>query len=131
MKRGRALYGLIAFFLVGGLLLLAGATYAWVDEHSGTPGKARITHCRSRHVSNRTSVSCDATWVYNDHTVSGWVQNAKKYEDGKVISVRIHGADHVTRVTYWVPIGLALMGLFVGGVGVWFLIRTLRGAQTI
>ena len=43
------------------------------------------------------------------------------YKDGKVLSVRIHGAGHVTLVTYWVPIGLALAGLLIGGTGVWLL----------
>jgi hypothetical protein len=109
----RARYGLIAFFLVSALLLFGGAAYAWWDEHGGVAGTAHVTHCESRGSSRSGGgVHCDATWIYKDHRATGYVENANMKQVGKDISVRIHGASHVTNTTYWVPIGLALFGLF-------------------
>lgn len=108
----RARYGLIAFFLVSALLFFAGAAYAWWDEHGGVAGQAHVTSCENVSVGSRHSVHCDATWIYRDHRATGYVENAKMNQEGKTISVRIHGTSHVTNTTYWVPIGLALFGLF-------------------
>ena len=121
----RAQYGLLAFFFISGLGFLAGAAYAWADEHGGVAGKAHVTGCETRHVSKRTSVSCTATWIYKDRKATGYVQNAKANQAGKDISVRIHGTSHVTNTTYWVPIGLALFALLELGVGV-MLLRAFR-----
>jgi hypothetical protein len=125
----RAVYGLVAFFLIGGLAFLAAAAYSWVDEHGGSAGTARVTHCESSHINRQSSVHCDATWTYNGRAVTGYVENAKANQEGKTISVRIHGTSHVTNTTYWVPIGLALFGLFTGGMGVWILVSYRRRAQ--
>ena len=126
----RAVYGWMGFFFVCGALLLALAVYGWVDEQSGTAGKATVTHCVSQHVSSRQSgVHCDATWIYRDHAVTGWVQNAKMNYEGKTISVRIHGSDHVTVTTYWIPIGVGLLGLLAMGVSVFVIAKFRRRLQ--
>jgi hypothetical protein len=109
----RVQYGIIAFFLISGLLFLAGAAFAWWDEHGGEAGTAHVTRCYSDHITNKTSsVHCDATWVYKGRPAKGYVENARMNYEGRTIDVRIHGTGHVTVTTYWVPIGLALFGLF-------------------
>jgi len=115
----------LSIFFVGGPLLLAGGVYAWTDEQSGVAGKAHVTRCTKAGSGKGSSVHCDATWIYNDKPANGWVQNAKYNYAGKTIDVRIHGTDHVTVATYWVPIGLLIMGLFVTVMG-FVLLRGLR-----
>jgi hypothetical protein len=61
--------------------------------------------------------------------VTGYVENARMSYEGRTIDVRIHGTSHVTVTTYWVPIGLALFGVFVGGVGAMVLVQYRRRAQ--
>ena len=117
----RVVYGLIAFFLVAAVGFLVGAGFAWSDEQSGEKGSAHVYHCADSRLMNRADVHCEATWIYKGRPANGWVQNAKMNYAGKTISVRIHGTDHVTVATYWVPIGLAVMGLLVGAMGVWLI----------
>jgi hypothetical protein len=112
---------LLAFFFISAAGFLAGAVYAWQDEHGGIAGTAHVTECHSRGFGKNRSVSCDATWIYNDRRVTGYVENAKANQEGKDISVRIHGTSHVTNTTYWVPIGLGVFALFEAGVGVMIL----------
>jgi hypothetical protein len=122
----RVRYGLIAFFVVGALGFLAGAVYAWSDEHGGIAGKAHVTHCESHYSGRRgNALHCDATWTYKVRTVTGYVENANRHQLGKTVSVRIHGTSHVTNTTYWVPIGLALFALAEAGVAV-MVIRVFR-----
>jgi hypothetical protein len=125
----KAVVGVIAFFLLGGLGMLAGAAYAWNDEQGGVAGKAYVTRCTSAGSGSGANVHCDATWTYKGHPASGWVENARMSYEGKAISVRIHGTDHVTVATYWVPIGLGVMGLFVLGCGVMLLVQIIRRRQ--
>jgi hypothetical protein len=126
----RAVYGWMGVFLLVGVLLLAGGVYGWSDEHSGVAGEANVTRCVSQHVSSRQGgVHCDATWTFNGRQATGWVQNARMNYEGRTISVRIHGTDHVTVATYWVPIGLALAGLAVVGVSVMVIARYRSGLQ--
>jgi hypothetical protein len=115
----RVVYGLIAFFVIGGVGFLAGAAFSWADEHGGVAGTARVTRCTSRHSGRpaSSSVSCDATWAHNGRTVTGYVENARMNQAGRTISVRIHGASHVTNTTYWIPIGLAIFGVLELAVG--------------
>jgi invasion protein IalB len=126
----RAVYGLIAFFGISGLLFAGGAALSWSDEHGGVAGKARVTRCTSHHYNKTASVNCDATWAYNGRTVTGYVENAKKNQAGKTISVRIHGTSHVTNTTYWVPIGLGLFALLELGVGAMILVKFRRRSAT-
>ena len=88
------------------------------DEHGGIAGTAHVTHCVSRSGSGRYGggTHCDATWIYRGRVATGYVENGKMNQVGKNVSVRIHGTGHVTETTYWVPIGLAVGGLFVLGV---------------
>lgn len=105
-------------YIVGGVMILlglgiiAGGAFAWIDEHSGTPGTAHVIRC-IHHTSQRGGLDCDGTWVYNGRTVTGYIENPQASQLGKDVSVRIHGTSHATEQTYWVPIGLWVMGLFV------------------
>jgi hypothetical protein len=109
----RLVYAVVIFFLVGGLGLIAVGTYTWHDEQSGARGTAHIYQCLDT-VMRSGGLSCDARWVVNGRTVTGYVENPKKDQLGKDVSVRIHG-HHVTETSYWVPIGLWVLGLFVVG----------------
>jgi hypothetical protein len=112
----RAVYGVVAFFLLAGLSMIAGGAYAWHDEHSGTPGTAHIYKCY-HHVSRTAGgTDCYARWTYEGRVVTGYVENARANQLGKDVSVRIHGTGHVTEQSYWVPIGLWVMGLLIIGV---------------
>jgi hypothetical protein len=122
----RAQYGLIAFFLISGLLFFAGAAYAWWDEHGGEAGTAHVTDCYSSGLTNRNkSVHCDATWIYNGRRATGYLENARMNYEGRTMDVRIHGTSHVTVTSYWVPIGLALFGVFEVAVCV-MIVRSFR-----
>ena len=122
--KARTIYLVVGFFLLAGVGFLAGGAYAWHDEHSGTAGTAHIYKCY-HHTSRYGGLDCYARWTYNDHIVTGYVENAKANQLGKDVSVRIH-AHHVTETTYWVPIGLWLMGLFVIGVFTMVLVQYRR-----
>lgn len=117
-KQKRSMRFLLAFFFISAAGFAAGAAFSWADEHGGIAGTAHVTHCTTSGGSARTgsSVHCDATWIYNDRRVTGYVENAKMNQVGKDISVRIHGTSHVTNTTYWVPLGLALFALLELGV---------------
>ena len=130
-KQKRAFRILLAFFLIGALGFFAAAAYSWSDEHGGTAGEAHVTDCTSGSGGYKTgrTVHCDATWTYNGRSVSGYVENAKMNQEGKTISVRIHGTSHVTNTTYWVPIGLALFAVFELAVFVMILRQYRRKAQ--
>ena len=122
----RAVYAVVAFFLLAGLGMIAGGAFAWHDEHSGTAGTAHIYRCY-HHVSRAAGgTDCYARWTYDGHVVTGYVENGKANQLGKDVAVRIHGAGHVTEQTYWVPIGLWVMGLFVIGVFGMVLVRYRR-----
>jgi len=130
-KQKRALRILLAFFLVSGLGLGSLAAYSWADEHGGVAGKAHVTDCTSRSGGYKTghTVHCDATWTYDGRTVTGYVENAMANQEGKTISVRIHGTSHVTNTTYWVPIGLGLFAALEFAVGLMILRRYRKLAQ--
>ena len=125
----RAVYAVVAFFLLAGLGMVVGGAFAWKDEHSGTAGTAHVYKCL-HHVSRAAGgPDCYARWTYHGRVVTGYVENGKADQLGKDVSVRIHGAGHVTETTYWVPIGLWLMGLFVIAVFGFLLVRQRSGAQ--
>lgn len=120
---------LLAFFFIGAAGFFAGAVYSWRDEHGGIAGTAHVTKCDHHRYGKNSSVSCSATWIYNDRKATGYVENAKANQEGKDISVRIHGTSHVTNTTYWVPIGLGVFALFEAGVGVMILRQYRRRPQ--
>ena len=112
------------------LLIVAGGTFAWIDEHSGTAGTAHVTHCSTSHGigpgTGQSSVSCDGYWTYKGRTVHGYVENGKYNQIGKDVSARIHGTSHATEQTYWVPIGLWVGGLACAGLFGWLMVRAVR-----
>jgi len=122
----RAVYGVVAFFLLAGLGFIVGGAFAWKDEHSGIPGTAHVYRC-FKHVSRSAGGDdCYARWTYRGRIVTGYVENGTPGQVGKDVSVRIHGTGHVTEQTYWVPIGLWVMGVFVIGVFGMLLVRYRR-----
>jgi hypothetical protein len=121
----RAVYGVIAFFMLAGLGLIAGGAFAWRDEHSGTAGTAHIYKCY-HHTARYGGLDCYARWTYNGRIATGYVENAKASQLGKDVSVRIHGTGHVTEQTYWVPIGLWVFGLLIIGFFGWLLVQYRR-----
>jgi hypothetical protein len=106
-------YAVIGFFLLAGLGMIGGGFLAWHDEHSGTAGTAHVYRCY-HHISRAAGgPDCYARWTYKGRIATGYVENANTNQVGKDVSVRIHGTGHVTEQTYWVPIGLWVMGLLV------------------
>ena len=130
-KAKRKFFIVVGFMIFLSLGLIAGGVFAWIDEHSGTAGTAHVTRCVSHWyggggVGNSRSLDCDATWTYNGRAVTGYVENGKRNQVGKDVSVRIHGTSHVTEQTYWVPIGLWVMGLLCVGVFGWITVKAAR-----
>ena len=127
-KAKRKFFIVVGFMMFLSLGMIAGGLFSWIDEHSGTAGTAHVTHCTSHYFGKRAggSISCDATWVYNGRTVTGYVENAMAHDLGKDISVRIHGTSHVTKQSYWVPLGLGLGGLLCLGVFGWITVLAAR-----
>ena len=118
----RTIWIIVGFFVLAGLGMIAGGAYAWHDEHSGTAGTAHIYKCYDNISRYGGGLDCYARWTVNDHVVTGYVENAKADQVGKDVSVRIH-AHHVTEQTYWVPIGLWVMGILVVGFFVWLALK--------
>jgi len=115
VKRGPLL--VLALFFVGGLGMLAGAAWTYVDEHSGKSARAKVTDCYSPGTAKYRGVYCSGTWTVDGRTVSGDIFNGRMSDEGKTLSVRVHGG-RATKPTLWVSIGLAVMGVFVLGMGV-------------
>ena len=124
MKPGaskKVAYGLIAFFLIGGLGLLAGAAWSYLDEHSGTAAQAKVTRCVSSGGGRHANVYCTGTWTVNGRTVTGLVYNGRRGDVGKTLSVRVHG-HHASRPQIGVSIGLAIFGLLILAMAVWLMV---------
>src|SRR5215212_2736021 len=97
--------------------MLAGAAWTYVDEHSGKSARAKVTDCYSPGTAKYRGVYCSGTWTVDGRTVSGDIFNGRMSDEGKTLSVRVHGG-RATKPTLWVSIGLAVMGVFVLGMGV-------------
>jgi hypothetical protein len=125
MKRG--LIAVYAIFFGGGALLLGGAAWSYLDEHSGTAVKAHVTRCVESGSGPGSTLICTGTWSRNGRAVTGSVYNARKHDVGKTLDVRLHGG-HASRPQLWVSIALAIFGLIILGMGFW-LIGMYRRAQ--
>ena len=129
MKEGankRALYWIIAFLLLGGLALGAGAAWSYVDEHSGTATQAKVTKCTHSGHGKGGSVYCIGTWRDGSRVVTGPIENGRMDDEGQTKAVRVHGG-RATIPTLWVSIALALMAAGVIGVSLWLLAIVRRG----
>jgi hypothetical protein len=116
----RVVYGLLAFFFVSALGLLAGAAWSYHDEHSGPATTAHVRECHSVGKGKGSNTYCTARWTVDDRTVTGDLWNGKMSYPGKDVDVRIHG-DRAVVPQLWVSIGLAVFGLAIAAVGVWLL----------
>ena len=108
---------LVAFLLVVGAGLIFGAISTWHDQHSGTPGKAKVGSCTGHQGRYGGGVHCDGTWITGGSLLAGGqvafgpIEGASKSDIGKTIDVRIHGTDHATVPAITTPIVLALLGI--------------------
>src|SRR3954454_25252040 len=116
-----------AIFFVGGPLLLAGAAWSYLDEHSGTKAKAHVLRCRKSGAGRGSILRCDGTWTRDGRRVTGLVYNARRGDVGKTLDVRLHG-NHASKPQVWVTIALAVFGLVILGMGFW-LIGAMRRAR--
>ena len=121
----KAMYGIVAFLLLGAFGLLAGAAWSYHDEHSGTATTAHVLHCERSGSGKGRNTYCTARWTVDDRTVTGDLWNGKMSDPGKDVSVRVHG-NRVVRPQIGVSIGLAVMGLLIGAVGLWLLVIARR-----
>jgi len=125
----RVVYGLIAFFVIGGLLLLGGAAWSYLDEHSGRATHATVTRCVGGGSGKGSNLYCTGTWTVDGHTVTGAVYNGRRKDVGNSVSVRLHGG-HASRPQVGVSIALAIFGLLILAMGGWLvLLWRRRGAQ--
>ena len=122
MKKTRGMIAVLALFFGGGLLMLGGAAWSYVDEHSGKPARAKVTDCYSPGTSRYRGVYCSGTWTVDGRTVHGDIFNGTMRDEGKTLSVRVHGG-RATKPTLWVSIALAVFGVAIIGFGIWLVVR--------
>jgi hypothetical protein len=115
----------LALFFVVGALMLGGAVWSYVDEHSGRAARAHVTNCYSPGTARYRGVYCSGTWTVDGRTVSGDIFNGVMGDEGKTLSVRVHGG-RATKPTLWVSIGLAVFGAMIIGFGIWLAGRVRR-----
>ena len=121
----RGMVAVLALFFVGGLGMLGGAAWSYVDEHSGKSARAKVTDCYSPGSSRYRGVYCSGTWTVDGRTVSGDIFNGTMSDEGKTLSVRVHGG-RATKPTLWVSIALAIFGVTITGFGIWLAVRVRR-----
>lgn len=123
MKRG--MVAALAIFYVGGLGMIGGAVWTYLDEHSGTASTAHITECHTNRTGKYSGIYCSGTWKRGERTVTGEVFNAGRSDIGKDVSVRLHGS-RASKPQLSVSIALALFGVFILSFGIWLTARARR-----
>ena len=124
---------LLAIAGFGGLIVYGGFS-KYQDQHSGVPGKAKVSDCtqgyNTRYVHKAST--CTGSWVVggslvfgNGHVEVGEIDGADSGDEGKTIDVRIHG-DHATVPDLKTPIALWVLGTPVLLFGLYRLFRELR-----
>jgi hypothetical protein len=119
--RGPLIVGVFLLLVGAGMTFGAYATYR--DQHSGTPGKARVASCTGRTGRYGGGIHCSGTWVTGGslldggRVVFGHIENAGRSDIGDTVDVRIHGGDHATIPNIRVTIILALLGIPMVGLG--------------
>jgi hypothetical protein len=117
VPRNRALLVIALVILLGGAGLATGAALTYSDQHSGTPGQAKIGDCSGHYGRYDTGVRCTGTWVTGGSltaggkVVIGSVTGADRDDTGKTLDVRIHGSDHATVPDTRTTIILAALGV--------------------
>lgn len=124
---------LVLVILVFGGALIHGAVTTYLDQRSGTPGKARVTRCTGGDGKYDRGVHCTGTWVVggdlidgDGRLVVGPVDRAGYRDVGKEIDVRIHGDDHATVPGLGTPIMFAAIGLPILLLGLYSLLSWWR-----
>ena len=103
--------------LLAGAGLSFGAYASYRDQHSGTPGEAKVATCSGHNGRYATGVHCSGTWVSGGsllaggHVAYGPIENATRSDIGHTVDVRIHGSDHATIPRLRISIILALLGV--------------------
>src|SRR3954453_19434908 len=116
----------LSIFYIGGLLMIGGAVWSYLDEHSGPEVQAKIIDCYStRGAGKYDNTYCTGRWTLNNHTVTADVFNGKLSDEGKTLTVRVHG-NHASKPELWVSIGLAIFGTVILAFGVWLTARMRR-----
>jgi hypothetical protein len=103
---------LVMVILAFGLLITYGGFSTYADQHSGTPGTAKVSDC-SGGTKYQSAIRCTGSWTYRGLLVVGRVEGAGYRDIGKTIDVRIHGSDHATRPALTTSILLWTLGLLV------------------
>lgn len=120
---------LVLFICAFGALLIYGGFSKYSDQHSGTPGKAKVSSCTAAHNTKyvHTTSTCMGSWtvggslIDGGHVGIGPIEGADKGDEGKTIDVRIHGTDHATVPDIKNAIVLWVLGALVLGFGVFAL----------
>ena len=124
---------LLLVFLGVGLAIAYGGFSTYQDQHSGTPGTAKVTECTGGSKYDR-AIRCRGSWEYAERlVVVGRVEGAGYGDVGKTIDVRVHGTDHATKpvlatsIMLWaIGGGIALLALW----GIWAQVRRRREPAT-
>ena len=122
--------------ILAGVGLSAGAVLSYDDQHSGTPGKAKVSLCTGHTGRYSTGVHCTGSWTtggslqQGGDVVVGYITNADRGDIGKTIDVRIHGTDHATKPNLRISIILALLGAPMALFGAYLLFTILSRSST-
>jgi hypothetical protein len=122
--------------VLAGIGLSIGAVLSYNDQHSGEPGKAKVTSCTGKTGRYSTGLHCTGTWISGGslleggHVVIGEIVNGDRGDVGKTIDVRVHGSDHATKPNLRVSIILALLGGPMAVFGLYLLFTSLSRSRT-
>ena len=123
---------LLLVILAVGVVIAYGGFSTYQDQHSGTPGTAKVSECTGGGKYDR-AIRCRGTWDHAERLVVGRVEGAGYGDVGKTIEVRIHGSDHATKPALGTSImlwaiggGIALLALW----GLWAQVRRPREPTT-
>jgi hypothetical protein len=131
-RNRRAPWLIVVFGLVG-LVITYGGFSVYRDQHSGTPGTAKVTECQGGTGKYDRGIHCRGTWevggdaIFGDGELAlGRIEGADKGDVGKTIAVRIHGTDHATVPALGTPIVLWALGVPISLLCLWGLLRWWR-----
>lgn len=115
----------LALFWLGGLGLIGGAVWSYLDDHTGPEVQAKILDCFASGSGKGSNTYCTGRWTVDDRTVTGDVYNGRLSDEGKTITVRAHGG-RATKPELWVSIALAVFGTLILGFGIWLTRRVFQ-----
>lgn len=136
-RPGKLLLAVPIVILLGGIGLSVGAVLSYNDQHSGTPGTARVTSCSGHSGRYATGVHCTGAWVTGarllegGNIVFGEITNADRGDVGKTIDVRIHGTDHATKPNMRLSIILGVIGVPMALFGLYLLFTIVSSPRRV